>query len=129
MRRHHVQVEYELREKLILLRQQFLLVAGNKRRVWDLLLHSVSSFATLFRHALIALGQAAPAEKREAVQALSKVVRFDPSAIDQVLDVRERKAGPGKTDIQDLFARYMAAIEQVTAAVDQVLDAEAASRS
>jgi hypothetical protein len=31
--------------------------------------------------------------------------------------------------MQDLFARYLAAIEQVTAAVDQALDAEAASRS
>src|SRR5580704_11455763 len=53
---HRVQVEYELREKLILLRQQLLLAFDNNSRLWDLLLHSVSSFATLFRHALIALG-------------------------------------------------------------------------
>jgi hypothetical protein len=129
MRRHHVQVEYELREKLILLRQQFLLAADNKRGLWDLLLHSVPSFATLFRHALIAVGQEAPVDKREAVQAFSKRMGFDLSAIDQVLDVRERRAGPGKTDIMDLFARYLTAIEQVTAAVDRALDADASNRS
>ena len=62
---HRVQVEYELREKLILLRQQLLLSSGNNRRLWELLVRSVSSFVTLFRHALIVLGQAAPVGKRE----------------------------------------------------------------
>ena len=38
---HRVQVEYELREKLILLRQQLLLAAGSDSRLWDLVLHSV----------------------------------------------------------------------------------------
>src|SRR5208337_1719975 len=53
---HRVQVEYELREKLLLLRQQLLLSSGDRRRLWELLMHSVSSFVTLFRHALIVLG-------------------------------------------------------------------------
>ena len=51
-----MQVEYELREKLALLRQHLLLALGNDSRMWELLLRSVSSFATLFRHALMVLG-------------------------------------------------------------------------
>ncbi len=47
---HRVQVEYELREKLILLRQHVLVADGKDSRLWDILLHSVPSFATLFRH-------------------------------------------------------------------------------
>src|SRR5579864_4091799 len=35
---HRVQVEYELREKLILLRQQVLLAAGSNSRLWELTL-------------------------------------------------------------------------------------------
>jgi hypothetical protein len=119
---HRVQVEYELREKLILLRQQSLMFADNKKGLWNLLVRSVPSFVTLFRHALIALGDAPPAGKREAVQVLSKKVGFDPSAIEQVLDVRERKLEPGKIEINDLFARYLATVEQVTAAVDQAME-------
>lgn len=122
MHLHRVQVEYELREKLILLRQQALLAAGNKRHLWGLLLHSVSSFATLFRHALIVLGRESPMDRREAVQALAKHVGFDSGALLEVLDVRENKADSGKIDIQDLFGRYLAAIEQATAAVDTALD-------
>ncbi len=126
---HRVQVEYELREKLILLRQQVLLASGNNSRLWDLLLRSVPSFGTLFRHALIALGDASQPGRREAVQALSKRVEFDPSAILQALDVREHKADPKKIDISDLVARYLAAIEKVTAAVDEALDSDAPGRA
>jgi hypothetical protein len=125
---HRVQVEYELREKLILLRQQVLLASEKDARLWELLLHSVPSFATLFRHALIALGDSSHAGRREAVQALSKVVGFDSSAITRVLDVRERKADPKTIDVKDLCARYLAAIEKVTAAVDQALESEAPGR-
>jgi hypothetical protein len=126
---HRVQVEYELREKLILLRQQILLASGNDSRLWDLLLHSVPSFGTLFRHALIALGDPSPAARRDAVQALSTRVGFDPTPLNQVLDVREHKAASKKIDINDLVARYLAAIEKVTAAVDEALDSDASGRA
>ncbi len=120
---HRVQVEYELREKLALLRQHLLLASANDSRLWELLLRSVSSFATLFRHALIVLGHDAPVAKREAVQALSKQIGFDASGILQVLDVRERKSDRKQFDVADVFSRYLAALEQVTSAVDRMLDA------
>jgi hypothetical protein len=60
--------------------------------------------------------------KREAVEALSKQIGFDASGILQVLDVRERKADRRKFEVADVFSRYLAAIEQVTAAVDKMLD-------
>jgi len=126
---HRIQVEYELREKVILLRQQYLLASDNNARLWDLLLRSVPSFATLFRHALIALGDPELTGRRAAVLALSKHVGFDPSAVEQLLDIRERKADQKKMDVQDVFARYLAAIEKVTDAVDKALDSGASGRS
>ena len=121
---HRVQVEYELREKLILLRQHLLLAAANHSRLWDVLLHSVPSFATLFRHALIALGHDAPPGRREAVQALAKGVDFDPLAILQILDVRERQTEPKKLDVNDLCVRYLTAIEKVATVVDEALESK-----
>jgi len=126
---HGVQVEYELREKLALLRQHFLLASGNDSRMWELLLRSVSSFATLFRHALIVLGHDAPVEKRDAVEALSKQIGFDASGILQVLDVRKRKVDRKKVSVADVFSRYLAAVEQVAAAVDRMLDSGTAGSS
>jgi len=123
-RLHRVQVEYELREKLILLRQHLLVADDNDSRLWDVLLHSVPSFATLFRHSLIVLKGDSPAGRRDSILALAKQVQFDSSAMLQVLDVRERKTNPKHLDVKDLCARYAAAIEHVVAAVDAALDSE-----
>jgi hypothetical protein len=119
---HRAQVEYELREKFALLRQHLLMASGNDSRLWELMLQSVSSFATLFRHALIVLGRDAPVGKREAVESLSKLVGFDASGILQVLNVREGNSDRRKLNAADIFSRYLSALQQVTTAVDKMLD-------
>lgn len=119
---HRAQLEYELREKLILLRQGMLLAAGDNQRMWDLLLRSVPSFATLFRHALIAQGQPVPASKREAVKALAANLGWDASSFEQVLDVREHRADPVQFEVETVAAQYLVAVEKVTSAVDRMLD-------
>ena len=121
---HRVQVEYELREKLVLLRQHVLVSANDDARLWDVLLHSVPSFATLFRHALIVLGAQLPAGRRDAVAAIGKLLAFDVSAIQQVLDVRERKLEKKKLDLKELCAGYLAGIEKVAEAVDRAADSK-----
>jgi hypothetical protein len=122
MHLHRAQLEYELREKVVLLRQRLLSAAGNRGRLWELLLGSVPAFTTLFRHALIALGHPAPSSKRDVIRTLSAHVRFDPSAFLQLLDLREHKAERKHFDVADFFNRYLAAIQQVTAALDTMLD-------
>jgi len=122
---HRVQLEYELREKVILLRQGLIAASGDTTRMWELLLRSLPAFATLFRHALLELGEPATSSKREAVEKLAAKVGFDSSAFLQLLDIRERKSDPKAVDVNDLFARYLKEIEQVTAAVDRMLDSAA----
>src|SRR5215471_9938024 len=87
---HRVQVEYELREKLLLLRQHVLMESESDGRLWEVILRSAPSFATLFRHALIALGDTSRGTRREAVMALSQRLGLASSALLQVLDVREK---------------------------------------
>jgi hypothetical protein len=126
---HRVQVEYELREKLLLLRQHVLVASDNDSRLWDLLLHSVPSFGTLFRHALIALGDTSYPTRRDAVKTLAQRLGFDGSAVLQVLDAREKKVERKTLDAKDIAARYLAAVEKVTTAVDLALDSETSSRA
>jgi predicted nucleotidyltransferase len=128
MHHHAAQVEYELREKTILMRERFLVSGSNKKQLWELLLGSLSTFVTLFRHALIALGETPPDSKRETVHALTQRIQFDSSAFLQLLDVREHKAEQKRLDAADVFARYLAAIQQVTAAVDRMLDSTESQR-
>jgi predicted nucleotidyltransferase len=125
---HRVQVEYELREKLLLLRQRALLTAGRERDLKALLVDSLPSFLTLFHHALIAVGETSPPNKRDAVQQLAERVGFDPAPVHKVLEIRERRSESGKIDIEALFAGYLHVIEQVAAAVDKMLDQDTSSR-
>jgi hypothetical protein len=122
MHLHRVQVEYELREKLFLLRQHVLVASDNESRLWEVLLGSAASFGTLFRHSLIALGDSTQGGKRGAVQALSQRIGLDASAMLQVLDVREHKIDRKKVDVSDLAGRYLVLVEKVTAAVDAAFD-------
>src|SRR5208337_1659572 len=122
MHLHRAQLEYELQEKLILLRQRLLLTAGDTKALWELMLGSVSTFATLFRHALIAIGVTPPASKREAIQVLASRLQFDPAAFQQLLDIRERKADRKQFQVTEVFSNYLRAIQHVTGAVDKMLD-------
>src|SRR5271157_1395775 len=122
MRLHRAQVEYELREKTILLRQRLLMVSGNAVAKWELLLRSLPAFGTLFRHALIALGDAGAGSKREAAAMLAGKLGIDASVFGELLDIRERKAERKAAKVDEMFARYLQLVEQVTAAVDKMLD-------
>ena len=119
---HRAQVEYELREKTILLRQRLLVVAGDMGAKSELLLRSLPAFATLARHALIAMGEKPAASKREAVDKLAAKGGFDASAFSQLFDLRERKVDRKTVDMDELFARYLKTVERMTAAVDAMPD-------
>jgi predicted nucleotidyltransferase len=118
---HRAQVEYELREKTIILRQRLLAVSENDAK-WDLLLRSLPAFGTLFRHALIALGDAGAGSKREAAAALAGKLGIDTGVFSELLDIRERKKDRKTANVDEIFARYLKLVEQVTAAVDKMLD-------
>jgi hypothetical protein len=122
MHLHRVQVEYELREKLLLLRQSLLLAGVNKNRIWDLLLGSVASFATLFRHSLLALGGVSPDTNRQSITTLAERIGFNGTPFLQVLDVREHRLSRKEVNVEQLCAEYLTAVEYVTAAVDRLLD-------
>ena len=122
MRLHRAQLEYELREKTILLRQHLLVVAGNTDAKWDLLLHSLSAFGTLFRHALLALGDTGAGSKREVTAALGSKLGIDVTVFGELLDIREQKRDRKTVRVDELFSRYLKLVEEVTGAVDRMLD-------
>ena len=117
---HRIQLEHELRTKLLLLRQHYMSVVADAARVRHLLLDSVSNFLALFRHALIAMGEAAPQNKIEAARLLAAREGFDPDPFEQLLRVRERKLNAEEINPDRIFEGYLLAIEKVIQAVDSL---------
>ena len=120
MHLHRSQVEYELREKLFLLRQHLLVAGNNEKQLWDVMLTSLSSFTTLFRHVLIEMGEQGRKHSREAVQDLSARLNFGSSAFVQLTDARANKADRKQFRAAEIAGQYLSAIEKVTAAVDRM---------
>lgn len=118
MELHRIELEHELRTKLLLLRQHYMSVAGHPARVRHLLLNSVTNFLALFRHALIALGEPAPQSKLEAARRLAARAGFDPTPLERLLEVRERKLKPEDLDVEQIFAPYLSAIEKTIQVID-----------
>ena len=118
MTHHREQLEYELREKLFLLRQHLSLVANDDKQLWEVMLHSLSSFTTLFRHVLMEMGVVGRRHSREAVVELSKKLSFDELAFLHLMDVRSKQIDRGKLRASDVAARYLDAITTVATAVD-----------
>lgn len=115
---HSIQLEHELRTKLLLLRQHYMSASGEPARVRHLLLDSVSNFLALFRHALIAMGETPPREKIEIARRVGAREGFDPAPFEQLLQARLGKLKPEELAPDQIFGGYLAGIEKVIQAVD-----------
>lgn len=120
---HSLQVERELRTNLIRLRQRYLVVPRDLKALLGVMTSSVSTFTTLFRHALLVLGEAPPRSKRSAVDALAASLGFDGSGFHAVLDVREGKRLESQVDVLATFRSFLAAVTHVTEEMDRRLAA------
>ncbi|HVB32914.1 MAG TPA: hypothetical protein VNJ52_00870 [Patescibacteria group bacterium] len=119
MQLHRIQVEREIAQGLVKLRQHYLSAGGSGRAVRQLMLASVSTFAALFRHALLALGEPLIQDRLSGIDRLAALIGFDPGAFHTLLDLRAGRRGAGEIDWAATFAAYLAAIEHVAGEIDR----------
>ena len=118
-RLHRQQVERELRQSLIRLRQGYVAAAEDEKALRKLMLRSLSTFGLLFRHALIALGDAAPHSKSEAVERLAERLSFDPSGFRELFEVRHGKRRERDMNARAVFDRYLEGVTRAANGVDE----------
>lgn len=121
MHLHRIEVERELLLQLLRLRQRYLATPQNKKALLELLVGSVSSAMTLFRHALLALGEPPAASRRAALEQLSHLLGFDPAAFHALLDLREGKRRAAELDPVALLRGYLDGMARVADEVDRRL--------
>ena len=113
------QTEYELRTKCLQLRRLFF-SATSPEQLTRLMIDSLASFAAVFRAVLILHGASPPVGKHDAVHATARVLGLDVSPFDQIFDLSEKKNRLTKADAEGLFGNYLAEIQKVIDAVDQI---------
>ena len=115
---HRIQLEHSLRTKLLTLRQNYVQAVGDDNRVRRLMLDSISTFSTLFRHTLIAIGEQPAHGKADNIRKLAERLKFDPGTFLKLLQVRERTAKENEIDAAAGFATYLDGISAGVQAVD-----------
>jgi hypothetical protein len=115
---HRTQVERELRTAILKLRQRYV-ESADEQAVSRLMTDSVSTFATLFRHALMIFGQTPAMDKRSAIEAVGSYLSVEVAAMLKVLEIREKRAPAASCN--EMFADYLATAERVTYEVDRRL--------
>src|SRR5918997_4295538 len=105
------QTEYELRSKLVQLRRLYIPASGSAGRLRDLMVDSLSSFATLFAPVLLLHGQDAPVLKHDIVRAAVRALGLDGVVFERVFALREAAGPPGEREADEMFASYLAQIE------------------
>jgi len=123
LKHYRTQVEYELRSKLIRLRQQGAQVLSDPAALLKLCLDSVSTFCMLGRHVLLVsgvdVGKGTASNRRDVVHRLREKLGVAVSPFDILLDIREGKpaahAGPN-----ELFAEYLEFIRRMIEFVDRL---------
>lgn len=117
---HREQLERELRSRLLRLRKKFLETQHDDKGVTRLMLDSLPSFATLFRHALLAAGFPAPVRKHEIFRAVAERFEVGPSPFEPLLDVRKGSRKVDAAEIRGWFEGYLAGITRMSEIVDEL---------
>jgi predicted nucleotidyltransferase len=124
---HRLHVERELRNNMLRLRQHYMMHPADSRKTLELMTSSISTFAALFRHALIALGEDRPPSKRSTMDRLGSVLGFDPSPFHTIFEFREGHKRERDVDVQATFDAYLDRVVKVTEEIDRRLAAPPAN--
>lgn len=116
MNLHRVEVEHELRTALLRLRHHLLLSPDGEDQLRAVLAKSISSVVTLFRHALIALGEDTPHSKAKLLEQAAEVFGFDVRPLRSILELRNDPQQP--VSVTELYHTYMAVIQHVAHGLD-----------
>jgi hypothetical protein len=117
-----LQLEREFKEKLLRLRERYLLAAGNPNQVVALMVDSLGNFLVLARGSLrlfrAETDAPIPRCKLDALDALAQLIMFDSGVFRTIADVRSGRALPRDVPAEETFAGYLRSIEAIEKAVN-----------
>jgi hypothetical protein len=93
-----------------------LLIPDNEEELHAVLAKSITSVLTLFRHALLALGEHPPHERPQLLEKAGEVFGFNVQPLRSILELRNE--GAHSENVHELYHAYMSAIQRVAHELD-----------
>ncbi|MCX5908675.1 MAG: hypothetical protein NTY64_16240, partial [Deltaproteobacteria bacterium] len=115
-----LQVERELKGKIINLRKRFLETEGKEKPLRELIRVSLTAFLSSFKALLYLLGRNIPRERRDIITAVAQAVGVDGAVFMKCMAIREGVDKFSRTELMDIFKDYVKEIDQLCRRVDEM---------
>ncbi len=115
-----LQCERELKGKLLHLRQGVVLAGGKASDLKVLIAQSLSTYVAIFRALLYLKNKQVPKKKKDILTNACELFGLDADLFKKLYTVRERKAKWNRQELIEKMKRYIAEIEKLSVAVDQL---------
>ena len=112
------QVEFELRSKLLKLRQSYLQLRKPKKDLQQLLVDSLSSFQAVCRGALRLFIKEVPSDKLAATRDLGKQLNAPIDAFEIIYHLKKDPSLAKRQNMTELFDQYLSQIEAILDQID-----------
>ena len=112
------QVEFELRSKLLKLRQAYLRLRKPDKDLHSLLVESLSSFQVVCRGALRLFSKEVPVDKLSATQKLGKQLNAPIDSFETIYQLKKDSSLAKQKNMTELFDRYLMQIETILDHID-----------
>lgn len=113
-----LQIERELKGKLLLLRSGFLETEGMPKRVRGLIGVSLNAFVAAFKALLYLRGQDIPGPRRDVIEAAAKLMKMNPDVFLKCNDIKEGTDRFTRAEVQAIFDDYLKAVSDLCLSVD-----------
>lgn len=115
-----LQLEQELREKLITLRQAYLTSGRRPQALEEVLKTAASSFATLCRSLLRLRGESPPAQAAQVIERVADIFGLEAQGLLAAHLVRHTERHYKSAEIMDHYRRFLVEVERLVNAIDEM---------
>ena len=114
------QCEWEIKTKLIGLRQGYLAAEADRKLLAENFSSILTAAIPLFRGIVFLLRSQTPIERNEVLEALAEAVGIDTAVFSTVLEVKQRIIKPSIDEFNEIFEKYYAVLEKLGKTIDEI---------
>lgn len=115
-----LQIERELRGKLLLLREGYLEAEGKPKHLRVLISKSLTAFISIFNALLYFKQGKAPQGRRDTIKETARLFAIDAGVFMSCADVKEGKDKLSGAEVTDVFIKYLREVANICKIVDKL---------
>jgi hypothetical protein len=115
-----LQIEKELKGKLILLRQGYLETEGNPRQLKQLISRSFTAFISIFNALLYLKQESAPHKRRDTIKEVAELFAVDAEVFFSCADIKEGVDKLSGEEVAGVFKKYLHEVEKICNIVNKL---------